>query len=150
MAEASPQPGRYFCHCCSAEIAPRLPVRDLDGQETAREEGGRSGREGKGAGRGRGWGEEGLARKRVANDVTKGLRGTPYRGRKGGELCLRFHARARCLLAYCIFILSFLWGAPFLSSQQPCEAGGAGGGWGCEPPPHFIPCCRLLKTVDCC
>uniref|UniRef100_A0A670K5A1 RING-type E3 ubiquitin transferase n=1 Tax=Podarcis muralis TaxID=64176 RepID=A0A670K5A1_PODMU len=25
MAEASPQPGRYFCHCCSAEIAPRLP-----------------------------------------------------------------------------------------------------------------------------
>lgn len=27
MAEASPQPGRYFCHCCSAEIAPRLPVR---------------------------------------------------------------------------------------------------------------------------
>lgn len=26
MAEASPQPGRFFCHCCSAEIAPRLPV----------------------------------------------------------------------------------------------------------------------------
>ncbi|KAM6189542.1 E3 ubiquitin-protein ligase RNF126 isoform 1-T1 [Sarcoramphus papa] len=25
MAEASPQPGRFFCHCCSAEIAPRLP-----------------------------------------------------------------------------------------------------------------------------
>lgn len=27
MAEASPQPGRYFCHCCSVEIVPRLPVR---------------------------------------------------------------------------------------------------------------------------
>ncbi|XP_059553452.1 E3 ubiquitin-protein ligase RNF126 isoform X26 [Myotis daubentonii] len=26
MAEASPQPGRYFCHCCSVEIVPRLPV----------------------------------------------------------------------------------------------------------------------------
>ncbi|XP_057565538.1 E3 ubiquitin-protein ligase RNF126 isoform X3 [Hippopotamus amphibius kiboko] len=25
MAEASPQPGRYFCHCCSVEIVPRLP-----------------------------------------------------------------------------------------------------------------------------
>ncbi|OXB61610.1 hypothetical protein ASZ78_006298 [Callipepla squamata] len=25
MAEASPEPGRFFCHCCSAEIAPRLP-----------------------------------------------------------------------------------------------------------------------------
>ncbi|XP_030073847.1 E3 ubiquitin-protein ligase RNF126 [Microcaecilia unicolor] len=25
MAEASPRPGRYFCHCCSAEIFPRLP-----------------------------------------------------------------------------------------------------------------------------
>ncbi|XP_028906495.1 E3 ubiquitin-protein ligase RNF126 isoform X1 [Ornithorhynchus anatinus] len=25
MAEASPQPGRYFCHSCSAEISPRLP-----------------------------------------------------------------------------------------------------------------------------
>ncbi|XP_075467612.1 E3 ubiquitin-protein ligase RNF126 [Ascaphus truei] len=25
MAEASPQPGRYFCHSCSAEICPRLP-----------------------------------------------------------------------------------------------------------------------------
>uniref|UniRef100_A0A8B9SUH2 E3 ubiquitin-protein ligase RNF126 n=1 Tax=Anas platyrhynchos TaxID=8839 RepID=A0A8B9SUH2_ANAPL len=25
MAEASPQPGRFFCHCCAAEIAPRLP-----------------------------------------------------------------------------------------------------------------------------
>lgn len=27
MAEASPQPGRFFCHCCSVEIVPRLPVR---------------------------------------------------------------------------------------------------------------------------
>ncbi|KAK2086787.1 hypothetical protein P7K49_032694 [Saguinus oedipus] len=27
MAEASPQPGRYFCHCCSVEIVPRLPRR---------------------------------------------------------------------------------------------------------------------------
>uniref|UniRef100_A0A2I3HPW2 RING-type E3 ubiquitin transferase n=1 Tax=Nomascus leucogenys TaxID=61853 RepID=A0A2I3HPW2_NOMLE len=25
MAEASPHPGRYFCHCCSVEIVPRLP-----------------------------------------------------------------------------------------------------------------------------
>ncbi|XP_069503947.1 E3 ubiquitin-protein ligase RNF126 [Ambystoma mexicanum] len=25
MAEASPQPGRYFCHSCAAEISPRLP-----------------------------------------------------------------------------------------------------------------------------
>uniref|UniRef100_G3UL68 RING-type E3 ubiquitin transferase n=1 Tax=Loxodonta africana TaxID=9785 RepID=G3UL68_LOXAF len=25
MAEASPQPGRYFCHCCLVEIVPRLP-----------------------------------------------------------------------------------------------------------------------------
>ncbi|XP_060037419.1 E3 ubiquitin-protein ligase RNF126 isoform X2 [Erinaceus europaeus] len=25
MAEAAPQPGRFFCHCCSAEIQPRLP-----------------------------------------------------------------------------------------------------------------------------
>ncbi|XP_003460922.3 E3 ubiquitin-protein ligase RNF126 isoform X1 [Cavia porcellus] len=25
MAEASPQPGRFFCHCCSVEIVPRLP-----------------------------------------------------------------------------------------------------------------------------
>lgn len=39
MAEASPQPGRYFCHCCSVEIVPRLPVR--------------SGREGGGAVRAR-------------------------------------------------------------------------------------------------
>ena len=31
MAEASPQPGRYFCHCCSVEIVPRLPVRPRPG-----------------------------------------------------------------------------------------------------------------------
>lgn len=31
MAEASPQPGRYFCHCCSVEIVPRLPVRPAPG-----------------------------------------------------------------------------------------------------------------------
>lgn len=32
MAEASPQPGRYFCHCCSVEIVPRLPVRPAPGR----------------------------------------------------------------------------------------------------------------------
>lgn len=32
MAEASPQPGRYFCHCCSVEIVPRLPVRPGPGR----------------------------------------------------------------------------------------------------------------------
>lgn len=35
MAEASPQPGRFFCHCCSAEIAPRLPVSGGPGRVAA-------------------------------------------------------------------------------------------------------------------
>uniref|UniRef100_A0A8C5LKP1 RING-type E3 ubiquitin transferase n=1 Tax=Leptobrachium leishanense TaxID=445787 RepID=A0A8C5LKP1_9ANUR len=29
MAEALPEPGRYFCHSCSAEISPQLPVRKM-------------------------------------------------------------------------------------------------------------------------
>lgn len=38
MAEASPQPGRYFCHCCSVEIVPRLPVSPRAGGGSFRPE----------------------------------------------------------------------------------------------------------------
>lgn len=30
MAEASQRSGRFFCHRCSTEISPRLPVRTLE------------------------------------------------------------------------------------------------------------------------
>lgn len=51
MAEASPQPGRYFCHCCSVEIVPRLPVRP--GRETEARGGARAAGGGRGGRSGR-------------------------------------------------------------------------------------------------
>lgn len=58
MAEASPQPGRFFCHCCSAEIAPRLPVSGGSGRVSG--EGGECGQGRAGAPRGAGTWERGL------------------------------------------------------------------------------------------
>lgn len=34
MAEAPPRPCRFFCHRCSAEVTPRLPVRTSQAQQS--------------------------------------------------------------------------------------------------------------------
>lgn len=82
MAEAAPRPGRYFCHCCSVEIVPRLPVRPGRGGAGRARRSGVRGDAGGGAAP-RPWGRPQDRRLRGAGSP-RGPRGRP-RGRRGSR-----------------------------------------------------------------